>query len=488
MLATLVAAAISMWAAAWVHAHGFTLYWGDAEAHLNNARRIVEARTTGYEEIGSPWLPLPHFLMLPLVIRDSMWRSGLAGVIPSTVCFTAAAVLFFASVRRGFGAAQAWAAMLLFVLNPNALYLQSIPMTEAVFFATLMGILFFSMRYRDSQSWGDLTGMALACNAASMTRYEGWILIPFTALFVLLESRQRWRGVLLGVVASASAAWWFVYNWQLSGNPLNFYNGPDSAMAIQRGEPYPGHGDWLVAIQYFFATAKLVTGWPLVWIGAIGACVALWKRASWPIGFLALWPLFIVWSMHSSAQPIHVPTLWPFSWYNTRYALSMLPFLAAGAGALACRRVLVPVVVLAGAGFWIVHLDHENWICWKESEQNSIERRRWTREAAEFLKTHAKPADTYFSTFGDISGIFREAGIRFRQTLTWDDFPEWHLAERRPDQFLWEDWIVAQCGDRADDVVKRARVFGVHYDLITEISVPKATSIEIYRRHEYSLR
>ncbi len=160
----------------WVSWRGFTLYWGDAEAHLNNARRIVEARNTGYEQLGSPWLPLPHVLMLPFVIHDSLWRTGLAGAIPGALCFTAAAVLLFAAMRRVLGTTAAWCAMALFVLNPNALYVQSIPMTEAVFFATLMGILFFTTRYRDSQSMGDLTGAALLCLAATMTRYEGWIL------------------------------------------------------------------------------------------------------------------------------------------------------------------------------------------------------------------------------------------------------------------------------------------------------------------------
>ena len=115
---------------------------------------------------------------------------------------------------------------------------------------------------------------------------------------------------------------------------VDFYNGPNSAMAIQRGLPYPGHGNWRVAIQYFLTAAKLVNGWPLVWIGGIGIIAAIWQRAIWPIVLLAAWPLFIVYSMHSASQPIHIPPLPPFSWYNTRYALSMLPLLAAGAGAL----------------------------------------------------------------------------------------------------------------------------------------------------------
>ena len=475
----------------WVFRHGFTLYWGDAEAHLNIARRVLEARNTGYFQLGSPWLPLPHVLMLPFVDNDSLWHSGLAGAIPNALCFTAAASFFFAAVRCVLGTPSAWCAMALFVLNPNALYVQSIPMTEAVFFACLMGILFFTTRYRDSQSMADLAGAALMCLAATLTRYEGWIVIPFVALFVLVTSTRRriLDAFVFGVLASIGAAWWLFYNWQVCSNALNFYNGPDSAMAIQRGLPYPGHGNWKVAIQYFLTAAKLVSGRPLLWIGGLGAFAALCRRTVWPTVLLALWPFFIVWSMHSSAQPIHIPTLPPFSWYNTRYALSMLPLLAFGASALVLRKPsIAAAIVLLGAGFWLFPLDHENWVTWKESEQNSLARRKWTHAAADYLTAHTKQTDTFFTTFGDISGIYREAGIHFTRTLTWDDLPEWQAAVNRPDLFLWEDWVVAQCGDVVDEAVHRARTLGVHYDLATEISVPGSESIEIYRRHEYPLR
>jgi hypothetical protein len=489
----LAAALVSTFAVLWVYWHGYTLYWGDAEAHLDIARRMVEARTTGYEEMGSPWLPLPHLLMLPFVLQDSLWRSGLAGAIPSALCFTTAAVFFFAAVRRVFDTRSAWCAMALFVLNPNALYVQSIPMSEATFFAAVMGILFFTTRYERSQGWGDLAGGAAMCLAASMTRYEGWILIPFCVLFVLVvsEKMRLLRAFTFGALASLGAAWWFLYNWTLSNNALDFYNGPNSAMAIQGGQPYPGHGDWLLSIQYFFTAAKLVNGWPLVWIGGIGVLAAFRRLAFWPTLLLALWPLFIVWSMHSSAQPIHVPPLPPFSWYNSRYALAMLPLLAFGGGALSGLRkgLGAPVaVVMLGAGFWLLHADQENWITWKESEQNSIARRAWTHETAAYLRANTRPTDTFFSTFGDISAVYREADVHFKRTLTWDDAMEWQAAVNRPELFLWEDWAIAQRGDAVDETVHRARKTQVHYDLVTEISVPGAKPIEVYRRHEYPLR
>ena len=123
-------AAIGSGAASWCFLRGYTLYFGDAEAHLNIARRVLDSRTPGPYQIGTVWLPLPHIVLIPFVMRDGWWRSGLAGVFPSVVCFVLAGTFLFASARRIYGSLGAGlAAALLFALNPNILYLQATPMT-----------------------------------------------------------------------------------------------------------------------------------------------------------------------------------------------------------------------------------------------------------------------------------------------------------------------------------------------------------------------
>src|SRR5271169_4339513 len=124
-------AIISIAAGDWCLSHSYVLYDGDAEAHLNIARRILDSRTPGPEQIGTAWLPLPHLLMIPFVMDDPWWRNGLAGTIPSSACFVLAGAFLFAAARRCYGSASAALAVtLLFALNPNMLYLQATPMTE----------------------------------------------------------------------------------------------------------------------------------------------------------------------------------------------------------------------------------------------------------------------------------------------------------------------------------------------------------------------
>ena len=84
---------------------GATLYSGDAEAHLDIARRIVDSRTPGWDQVGTAWLPLPHLLMIPLVRYDWLWRTGLAGGITSGIAMALAAT-FFSRSSGGFSGAR----------------------------------------------------------------------------------------------------------------------------------------------------------------------------------------------------------------------------------------------------------------------------------------------------------------------------------------------------------------------------------------------
>src|SRR3954454_21652466 len=153
---------VSSAALAIFYSNGWLLYYGDAEAHLNIARRMVDSRTPGYDQVGTVWLPLPHWLMLPFVRVDWMWLNGVAGAIPSMVAFLCAGMFLYGASARAFESTSAGiVAAALFALNPNVLYLQSIPMTESLFSACLLGLLYFSVRFRDTQGWGAVAGAGI---------------------------------------------------------------------------------------------------------------------------------------------------------------------------------------------------------------------------------------------------------------------------------------------------------------------------------------
>jgi len=125
---------------------------------------------------------------------------------------------------------------------------------------------------------------------------------------------------------------------------------------------------------------------------------------------------------------------------------------------------------------------NEHSITWQESDVNSRTRREWTREAADWLRSHSQPTDTYLTSFNDITGIYRTLGVPLRYTLTGDNEVEWYGASRRPDLFLWTPWALVQGGDEVQGIIDRARLHGPRYELAQRISVKGAPVIEIYRR------
>lgn len=486
VLCFLASAAVMAAAVAWYYRAGETLLFGDAEAHLDIARRIVDSHHPGWHQVGTTWLPLPHLIMVPFVRHDWLWQTGLGGAIPAAFCMVLAATFLFAAVRRIYGstcaAVAAWAVLL---LNPNSLYMGAIPMTEPLFFAALCALLFFTVRYRAKFGAGALLGASLAALAGTLIRYEGWFLLPFVAGAIWLWSgKKRAPTAVFCAIAGAGPALWLLHNRYYYGDALYFYRGPFSAIAIQGKGTYPGQGNWLVASQYFLAAGQLVAKWPALILGAAGALLALSKRIVWPFFLLALPLGFYVWSIHSASVPLYIPTLWPHSFYNTRYALAFLPLLAVGAGALARfgKPAAVAVIVLSLWPFLLHPLERP--VTWQESDVNSRARRQWIGQAVDYLRISTAPGDTFVTSFGRVTPVYRILGIPLRETLHLDDDEDFQVAAARPDLFLHTNRALFQTGDDAatQAIIDKTRLRGPRFELEKRIIVKGAPPLEIYRR------
>jgi len=429
-------------------------------------------------------------MLLPLARLDDWWRNGLAAALPSAVSFVIAGGFLFAAVRRLFNSVAAALSTALFAGNPNVLYLQSTPMAEAVFFACLLAALYFTIRFRQTQGWGSVVAAGIACCLGTLTRYEGWFVIPFVAAYLGFSAKRHRLTVaaVFSLLAGLGPLYWLAHNWWLSGDPLEFYRGPYSARAIQGTAVYPGRGDWKLAALYYRTAAELCAGSWLWWMGVAGIAVALIKRAFWPMVLLALPGVFYIWAMHSTASPIFVPTLWPNTYYNTRYGLAALPLLAAASAAwvaVAPRAAQVAIaVVAAGAGilFWAVHPHPDQWVIWKEASVNSEARRAWVAEAADFLGSRYLTGEGMLSSSGEFRAVYRQSGIPLRESFSVNNGLPWLATMGRPDLFLRQDWALVTEGDGADACIRRAEHFGLRYRLEKKIMVKNGPAVEIYRR------
>lgn len=467
---------------------GYTLYYGDAAAHLNIARRLSDGRAPGYEQLGTVWLPLPHLLMAPLARYGSLWRSGLAGALPAALFFVLGTGFLYAAVRHATGSrAAAITAAALFAGNPNLLYLQSTPMTEPIFLGLLAAAIYFTVR-------GSALGAGFALLLATLTRYDGWFLLPFFALFFLL-ARSAKAAVLFLLLASLGPIYWLAHNQYIYSDALEFYHGPHSARAIQqRGldrsyARHPGDHDLRTAARYYRHAMELALGRPLLWAAAAGIALALVRKSTRPLALLALPVPFYVLSIHSGGTPLFLPDLYPHSYYNTRYALAALPACAAAAGVLAgllprpALRVMAAIALLtAGLGGWLLHPSVQSWVTWKESEANSRGRRQWTEQAAEFFGHAWRPDDGIFTASGDVLAVYQAAGIPLRETLNDGYGPAYLPALQRPDLFLREHWIVCIAGDPMSFLLTNPRRYAHLAERVASFTGDREPVIEIYRK------
>ncbi len=473
---------LSAAAIVFVQWEGTALYYGDAAAHLNIARRLVDGRNLIYEQIGTVWLPLPHVLMAPFVRVNEWWHNGLAGAIPAGMAWVLAGTFLFLTLRRVFDTKAAAVGTAIFATQPNLLYLAATPMTESIFFAGALGMLFFTVRMSETESPGDAALAGVFGCAATLTRYEGWILLPVVGLYVLLAGGgRRWMCALaFGAVAAVGPLYWFGHNAYIYSDWLEFYRGVGSAKDIQKQIPYPGAHDWMAAIRQYAYAVKAVNGWPLIAIAVVGIGPALWRRAFWPVVFCVASPVFYVWSLQSGDTPIYVPEIYPFSHYNSRYALAPLPLFAVCGAALAAVLPRVGWALPAVALSWYLVAPVT---VKREGEVNSISRRAWTHEVAELLRAQYDPGTGILMPFGDLTAILEEARIPIAECIHQGDKLEFDRMTARPDLFLNTAWVIAQSGDRASNAMARAHAMGMPYRCVKLIAKKHAPVVEVWRRY-----
>ena len=383
-----------------------------------------------------------------------------------------------------------------FALNPNLLYLQATPMTEPVFFAGECAVFYFALRFRDEPRTRWIVAAGVASIAGSLSRYEGWFLIPFVAAFLgaVAPTRRFAFAALYVGVAMIGPLLWLVHNACFWGDPLEFYRGAYSAKALYQrslaagGAPYPGDHDWHQAALYYFGASKACLGWPLIGAGTAGLFAALGRKRFWPIFVLLAAPTFYVWVVHSGSIAIFVPELWPHAAYNTRYGLAALPCLALGAGALVAslsQAWRAPLVIaaglLVGAPLLLTWRPGDS-ICWQEARATSEARRAATREAAAFLKTHYHPGEGIVMCFGDLTGVLREAGIPLREALIQDNVQDWKGAIAAPATRLREGWALTSTGDQVGQLMGSLAKAAPHFQCLDTITEKAGPTLQIFRR------
>ena len=389
----------------------------------------------------------------------------------------------------------AWLAALIYAANPNLIYLQATAMGEPLYLALFIWAVVYFCQFvkqpanvEGKRALSALVKCGLCLAAACLTRYDAWFLAAvmcFAALAVVLREKSRGQDLRIQfgkfvLLAAAAPVLWLGYNAIVYRNPLEFANGPYSAKAIEQrstATSHPGSHDLQTAFSYFLKSAELnmaagrgQKAWILLALAGMIAGLFCGDRM-WPLLLLSVPTLFYALSVGYSGVPIYVPVWWPFSHYNLRYGLELLPaFAVFGAMALyfAARVAQQRWVglVMAAAGFVSVITCYASiWsapVCFREALVNSRGRIAFERELADFLRV-LPPDSTLLMYLGNHVGAVQQAGVPLRRVInegnhrTWkqpvDEDGLWERALADPAKYA--QFVIASEGDAVSNGVRK---------------------------------
>ncbi len=511
--------------------NGDTALYGDAVAHINIARRVFDSRTPGLLQLGTVWLPLPHLLMIPFLISNEMWQRGVGGSIPSLTAYVCGVIGIFRLARGVLSQNSqpdagariaAWAAALIYAANPNLIYMQTTAMGEAIYLALFIWtVVYFSEWLRGSTR--ALNKCAACLAAACLTRYDGWFLAAGLSLVVIVLALRpplqnqspgfrlsRRVAITFVLIAATAPALWLAYNAIIYRNPLEFENGPYSAKAIEmrtenpRHSGHPGSGSLGVSSLYFFKAAQetmadgeLLEHVLVIWF--VAGCLGMLVLRKVHVFALLLAPIaFYAFSIGYGGVPIFVPAWWPFTHYNVRYGLQLLPAFALAFAVVMYLGIKLPwpsggwlrtvrwaaiagtvaLVTVGYASIW-----RATPITLAEAQINMRSRNQLEAQLAGWL-SKLPPDSTILMYLGDHVGALEQAGVPLRRTINEGNHRVWKQPEDA--EGLWEralsnpaayaGYVVAFEGDPVWQAVQNR-----HLRALVEIHVTGQSRAVLYR-------
>jgi len=478
-----VGAVITLSVTAWAitYAHHLVTTYSDAMSHLDIPRLVVDNLQPGIAQLGSVWLPLNHILSLPLIWNNWAWHSGFAGSFVSMLSYIFATICVYKIVRELsdrkiaaiFGAAA-------FGLNPNLLYLQSTPLTEPLFLALMVSSILYLIRYLKFHDPKYLVLTAALSALQILTRYDGWFLVGIETLVVLFaelriykQSIRKTIGILslLLTPSIVAALLWLLWNFLIFGNALYSFTGPYSAHAqqatIQASSGLITKANLLLSSKAFILDVVLNIGIMVTIAGVLGWILYLVKTKSTPLQLRMLIAtllvadiVFNIIALYIGFSILNIPAMhWDPThtlageYFNVRYGITALPFIAVGFGLLAAKldirvsQFLICVVVLQ-FGFLV----SDGLITVKDGTVGSSAFVNQDIAAAikKDVGKNVSGNDEVLMSESSFNGVMFESGLDLKQYIQEGVNKEWKAAIANPTKYA--QWVVMANGNFGDPV------------------------------------
>ncbi len=287
---SVIAAMLAWWLAQSAH---LTLLTSASHAYLRVARQTFDSATPGLAQLGSTRLPLFPILMQLFIWNDTLWRSGIAGSILTVPAFVTTSAMIFLTARRLTGdSAASFAGTLAFTLNPNMLYLQTIPQPDMLVLAAGAATAYAFVLWAEDDAPQYLVSAATATAIASVTGYAGWFLCLLVAGGILLVGIARrlrpariFANLFLYLFLGASGMiLWIVWNMVIFGDPIYFLRNNHTLLtptkALVAAHLAPAYLQPLEALRTLLALALDLAGPLVLALAAVGLVLGMLRAGN----------------------------------------------------------------------------------------------------------------------------------------------------------------------------------------------------------------
>jgi len=425
-----------------------TLLYGDARSRLLIARRVFDSLTPGLTQLGSVWPPLPQMLTLPTIWNNFFFYSGLSGSLISILSVTLA-TYFLARMVLEISKSKfvATITVLAFVLNPSLLYMATTSMPESLFISLMVISTYLIWRWSKTGNVVYLPLAGIAISATTLTRYDGWFLVAFSALVIptiVLLKRKPFSEIegtffLFSTIAFSGVVAWLIYNQLIYGNMLRFATGEGSALtqAVGGNSVKLIKGNIVNSFLIYLSASALNVGIVSLAVTLLASVFAIIRRnynfllaillLSTPFWFNII-SLFLGQSELATGQFVTRG----LSLYNVRYGLLMLPLIALGFGTLACVLNRFRLVVLVALLFQLIILFSSIPITLREAINfNTSSQGTEQQKLATWIQNHPSSGLTLISALSNDSLVF-DARIPMNKVVNEGSGKYWQAAIKNP--------------------------------------------------------
>lgn len=333
----------------------------DSQSHLLQALQIAWSLTPGVSQIGF-WPPLLRVLLLPAVILLPSALVLQLGAFSTMLPIMLLGAFFLYNIARMSGVSPKLSVLApaLFVMHPVVEYFSSSAMTEVPLMVSLFGATYYALRWSRSLGLLDLSMLAAFVSFTTLSRYEGFLVVPLSVLFVVCRclaekmTFQKMKAivVMFSFLAVLGLLLIMVYSTVYAGTPFSFLSlGVElSTDAANVGfvKQSVSFAKVVKSVHMFYRASLHMHGAWFVWCFPAAALLVLALRRKWQdlfvIAFLLSPGIFVIAMLALGRNSISVPELPKWGWntdrpyekfLNVRYALTWV-----GAGIVALTLCL----------------------------------------------------------------------------------------------------------------------------------------------------